>query len=252
MKSIDERVAGLFDHVVKLDVTKEVIDQSTGEKRVINSSGSGFYVAFSVPDGTHIPVIISNKHVLEGARDIKIKTKVETDEHIFDVDLPEMTMKDVKPEMIFSHDSMDVSALTMGHYIEQSGQHGIRFKNSYINDSTLLEEPKELNIFDKVLIFGYPAGFAEKVTNHPIVYQGSFAYPPSYKFEGQDEYLLNCDSVPGNSGSIVYALTTSGLLIPIGIQYATLNHPEFNLTLTRVIKIEVLSQIKQKLIDRIK
>lgn len=258
MKKIDNEIIELFDSIVKLEVYKEYYDEDNQFIRG-NSVGSGSYIQLTIPkerlspEAAHnniIPCILTNRHVLENAKNIKLRTKVKSETHKFDTDYPELRLADIDERFIVFHDELDLAILMMGYYIHQSEANGIRVSHKYVHEDLFLKEEPKLNIFSQVAIMGYPLGLSNSGNHHPIVYQGSFAYPPSADFESKSEYLLNCDSVNGNSGSIIYSIDEKGIFLPIGVQYGILKHPDHNLTLSKAVKIKEVLNIKNKILEK--
>lgn len=256
MKSIDEQINGLFDSVVRLEVYKEYYNDE-GEFVSGNELGSGSYINLRIPEerlpadseSNLIPCILTNRHVIEHAKNVKLRTKIESDVHQFDSEYPELELSDVDDRFIIFHDELDLAVLLMGYYLKKSEMNNIRMAHKYVDEALLFNNEKKINLFSRVAIMGYPLGMFNVSNYHPIVYQGTFAYPPSYNFGGAPEYLLNCDSVNGNSGSIVYGITDSMDFTPIGVQYSIYKHPEHNLTLSKAIKISEVNNIKNKILE---
>ena len=155
------------------------------------SCGTGFFFLFSTKDPKHkIPVIVTNKHVVQGATKGKLIFHLCNDE------------KKYKPPV------GDI-------YVK------------YLTEDYILNENDLANIshIEDVTIVGYPDGLSDTKNNLPLVRRGITASSLHYDFNGSSTFLIDAAIFPGSSGSPVYLYNTGTFPVKLaGINYAVANH----------------------------
>lgn len=245
------------------------------------SSGTGFFYNFI--DGNRIyPAIITNKHVLENAIDIKVKfTKLNNEKIPLDKEHIEYSLKN---NLINFHDSCDIDlcAILIGDILNQNSN------LSYIPlDSSLIpseEEIKKFKPIEDIAMIGYPIGLIDNINNKPIIRKGITATHIKYDYNGKKEFLIDAACFPGSSGSPVFILNegmfsggdgnayVGNRIFFIGVLYAGPQHTvtgnielvtiptktmPFSLTsipinLGCVIKAEEIKELEKQTIEKIK
>jgi V8-like Glu-specific endopeptidase len=171
------------------------------------STGTGFFYSLNKKEGQHVPVIITNKHVIENAskgrfiltlQDSGGGPKVGTN-HGFEVDNFQSFWRP-HPDT-----SVDLCAMPIAPLLRQSEQQDKKF--FYIPfDKSLIPTPLEIEDMmgmEKITMVGYPNGLWDRVNNLPIFRQGVLASDYKRDWNGEKEFLIDSACFPGSSGSPV-------------------------------------------------
>lgn len=167
------------------------------------SSGTGFFYNFIDGDKVH-PAIITNKHVLEGATNIKVKFTKTNDEGIpQDIDHIEYL---VEKNIIIFHRSQDIDlcVILIRNILTENAN------LSYVPlDSKMIpseEEIKKFKAIEDITMIGYPIGLIDNINNKPIIRKGITATHIKFDYNGKKEFLIDAACFPGSSGSPVFIL----------------------------------------------
>ena len=196
------------------------------------STGTGFFYQFVI-DNKNIPVIVTNKHVLEGSSVIELNLSCFEDES--------KTIKRSFPivdQLIINHPDpqVDLCLIKIAPLLNSLGNTQLKIvflreeniiTNSYIEDNVS-------NIED-ITIVGYPDGIIDEFNNLPIVRKGITATSIKYDFNSKKEFLIDSAIYGGSSGSPVFifnqgsysiknTLCAGDRLFLIGIVYAVAQH----------------------------
>jgi hypothetical protein len=167
-------------------------------------SGTGFFFQFNI-DGKFVPVIITNKHVVEDS----IKGFIH------------LTKKDGADEPIISqHECIEIDDFEkfwIPHPEEEIDLCMLFFQELKLPDEyfkvvvpdSLIPSSSEydsLTAIEDITMVGYPIGLWDSVNNMPIVRRGITATHPSLNYEGKSEFLIDAACFPGSSGSPVFLL----------------------------------------------
>ena len=207
------------------------------------SCGTGFFydIPHIVDKSLHIPVIVSNRHVVENALETIITfTLADTDS--FPSSAVHKIRIDNKAFPWINHPdaSVELSVLPLApvlNHMEAQGKKPFFFalNSSFIADDEYL---KSVTQTDEVIMIGYPGGLWDNVNNQPIFRKGVLATSPSKKFQGRREFLIDMPVYCGSSGSPVllysegvyfdrergvggHGLIAGSRLKLLGINYAT-------------------------------
>lgn len=222
--------------------------------------GTGFFFSFQYDDvdpTLEIDVIITNKHVVEGAERIFFYVKSSTPEltPIYEKSSPIVAeeVTDFLPHFIIEHPEQHVdlvaipvkllriAATTLGNgreiYYDKFGESSIPTKDA-IDSFRAIEE---------IYMAGYPDGLWDERNNLPIVRKGMTATHPAIDYDGEKEFLIDIAAFAGSSGSPVFmyhphffptksSLRTGGGIYLLGVEYAG---PEFEVegqVITKTLK----------------
>ncbi|RIO10739.1 S1 family peptidase [Mammaliicoccus sciuri] len=180
-----------------------------------NSSGTGFFYNFSFPNGTALPVILTNKHVVEGCNSIEIilskndyftsKNKVVEKEIILLEDLQ---------NRITNHpsDDIDLCAIIITDMVGEIQNESKEIDIAFLNDSNLpsVDELESLKFAEEVIMIGYPNGISDSFNNFPVFRKGITATHPAINFDGTPHFLIDMTIVAGSSGSPVFLYNETG------------------------------------------
>ena len=176
-----------------------------------SSTGTGFFYSISEHD-KYIPMIITNRHVVQGMKKITIVFTLadqfnnSLNKHI------RYSIDNVTSGIVFHpNKDIDLCAITLYDIINDIQSRGETIHTYYI-DKTILANQELLNnldAFEEIIMVGYPNGLWDKTNNKPIVRKGITATHPALNYNGKSEFLIDAACYPGSSGSPIFYLDKS-------------------------------------------
>lgn len=180
------------------------------------STGSGYFFKFkeNKKSGEHIPVVITNKHVINGAiRGRLILTKMNETGYPLDTEHFNFDIENFESYWRKHPDSeVDLCAMPIAPFLNAAKDRGqkifyIPLDNSLIPSDEQLEE---LSALEDVVMVGYPNGIWDSTNNKPIFRKGVTATHPFFDYNGKKEFMIDAACFPGSSGSPVFLLNEDG------------------------------------------
>ena len=173
------------------------------------STGTGFFFNFleDKSKNTHIPVVVTNKHVIKNASKGRlIITKA--NEQGEPIDTQHFTVFFDNFDSFWRlHPETDVDLCVMpiAPFIIEATRSGEKlFYIPFTKDLLPTEKHKEeLCAIEDVLMIGYPNGIWDSINNMPIFRKGTTATHPLYDYNGKKEIMIDIAVFPGSSGSPV-------------------------------------------------
>jgi hypothetical protein len=183
----------------------------------LSGTGTGFFFQFQVAEGQILPLIVTNKHVIEGSESGSFF-------------LHESNTKDGKPapsgrffgvrfdnfeKKWIRHPKEDVDLCAMP-FAPIGAQANAQGKNVFMislgQDVIWTDESlSNLSAVEEVVMIGYPIGLWDEQNNLPIIRRGITATHPAIDFQGKSEGVVDIAAFPGSSGSPVLLLNESGI-----------------------------------------
>lgn len=173
------------------------------------SSGSGYFYAFlEGEDNTHVPCIVTNKHVIKGATRGKFFLSVKNENGKPDLGKHFPIIFNDFESMWIGHPEADVdlAIFPLAPIFIQSEDQGIKLHYVMLgagvkaNDALLSSLPT----MEDIIMIGYPNGIWDEKHNLPIIRKGITATHPKLPYNGKPEFMIDAACFPGSSGSPVF------------------------------------------------
>jgi hypothetical protein len=179
-------------------------------------TGTGYFFRFreDKKKGLHVPVVITNKHVVAGSKRGKLiftkandKNEPIDTEHfsIFIDNFEDWWKKHPDPEV-------DLCAMPIAPFLKEAEKRSEKLFYIPLDKSLLPtnEQLEELSALEEVVMVGYPNGIWDQINNKPILRKGVTATHPNFDYNGKKEFLIDMACFPGSSGSPVFILNEGG------------------------------------------
>lgn len=226
--------------------------------------GSGFF--YDIPHITnralHLPVIVSNRHVVKDVLSTIITLTLADANSLPSSEVCTLRIDNRAFPWINHPDaSVDLSVFPLApvlNHLQTKGKQAFFFamNSSFIPDEEYL---KSITQTDEVIMIGYPGGLWDNVNNQPIFRKGILATSPSKNFGGRREFLIDMPVYWGSSGSPVLLFSEGafrdrkkgagvngvmlgGRLKLLGINYATIT----NTVTGRVVPVPVPTVVEDE------
>lgn len=171
------------------------------------SLGTAFFFEFPRAAG-HLPVLITNWHVVEDSVDLQFRLRSRNDagwpdnRRNTDFNLPVSSSSWIR----HPDPAVDLAAYVVGREISAMiGQGKPPFFRA-CNPTSILKasDIDAINAVEEVLMVGYPEGMWDSFNNLPLTRAGITATHPAADYEGQKEFLIDIACFFGSSGSPVF------------------------------------------------
>lgn len=180
-------------------------------------TGTGFFFNFCrQDDGFKIPAIVTNKHVIDGAKTGEFcLTLADGEGNPENTKHQKCSFTDFE-RMWFKHPDKDVDlcAMPIAPILKSMSeqQKSIFYRTI---DQTMLPTQQELeglHHVEDILMVGYPNGLWDKVNNMPLFRKGITSTHPKLNWNGKKEMLIDAACFPGSSGSPVFLFNEGGYI----------------------------------------
>ncbi len=185
-------------------------DGSTG-------TGTGFFYRLKQQDnGRHIPVIVTNKHVIKNAKNGKFRlTLVENDNLASIGNHLDIGFDDFENQWI-NHPlaGIDLCVMPIATLLRQAEELDKKFYFVTLDKNLLPTEEDYNSMFgmEDITMIGYPNGIWDEANNFPVFRKGVAASNPKYDWNNKKEFLIDCACFPGSSGSPVLLINMGGYI----------------------------------------
>jgi hypothetical protein len=171
------------------------------------ATGSGFAYRFAEKEGgLHVPAIVTNKHVIDGAVSVSLPISVADNTgtptgkfEVITYGIPNNVIYHPDPDV----DLCAILAAPIHQYFQQKNlQPALVHLNKVIaaTGSTF----SELLPLEEVTMIGYPNGIWDSENNGSIARRGIIATIPENDYLGKKQFVVDMACFPGSSGSPVY------------------------------------------------
>lgn len=173
----------------------------------VTSTGTGFFYSLNRTADKHVPVIVTNKHVVEGSKTGRFVLTLQDENGDPAVGShQEFGLEDFERLWVPHPDpKVDLCAMPIGRLL--TAAHSRQLRPHFITmDKTLIPTEAEIADFvglESIVMVGYPNGLWDQVNNLPIFRRGVLASNYRYDWNGKKEALIDAACFPGSSGSPV-------------------------------------------------
>ncbi|MDP2174340.1 MAG: serine protease [Bacteroidota bacterium] len=185
-------------------VTRLVCTKADGTK----SSGTGFIFSLHGDASSHVPILITNKHVIENSIETTFRlTQMDEEGNPLFRDFPTIRIPTKNLWVNHPNEKIDLCATTFGNILktfEQNLGSNIRWSRITTDIVPSLEKFSTFSELEDVLMVGYPIGLSDEHNNRPIFRKGVTATKPGLPYNGRNEFLIDIAAFPGSSGSPVF------------------------------------------------
>lgn len=180
------------------------------------STGTGFFFSFleNQETKTSVPVIITNKHVIENNISGKLLFTL-SDQNGEPLDQVHHTFNitDFRSAWVFHpNPEVDLCAMPIAQIINFLNSQNKRpfFIPFGKNLVPTKEQLEDLSAMEELVMVGYPNGIWDNINNQPILRKGITATHPNKDYCGKKEFMADIASFPGSSGSPVLIFNQNG------------------------------------------
>lgn len=174
------------------------------------STGTGFFFDFyqDAERKIPIPVIITNKHVVNGYENIKLFfKKAKNNEPDYSPPFVISIKNDSTTVIQHPEKNIDLVAIPIAGIINELEKRGIGIYYVATEESRIPSDSaqrEDLKSIEDIWMIGYPNGLWDFQNNMPIVRKGITATTPYLDYNGKKEFLIDVAAFGGSSGSPVF------------------------------------------------
>ncbi|MBU1927326.1 MAG: serine protease, partial [Gammaproteobacteria bacterium] len=170
--------------------------------------GTGVIVDIDRQQNKTIPILVTNKHVIENSNCITIR--------LHQLSNSTLSTNSIDIEYEYSNfiigSNLDLAFVLLAPVLTMAiEQEKKPFFKSIGEDLFLNNQRKEqLSAIEEIIFIGYPRGLIDKQSKLPIVRKGITATPIWNNFNNEPEFLVDAETFEGSSGSPVFIYNNGG------------------------------------------
>lgn len=185
------------------------------------STGTGFFFNFSFEDlDVQVPVIVTNKHVVEDSVLGRIHITLQNDSGGPDLGNHKGILFNEFENLWIKHpeDEVDLCILPLAPLHQQLSQTGDKLFYIHLDKSLMMDETQlsQLMAMEDIAMIGYPNGIWDSVNNLPLIRRGITSTHPKLNYNGKAEFMIDAACFPGSSGSPVFLMNIGGHMTNTG------------------------------------
>jgi V8-like Glu-specific endopeptidase len=178
------------------------------------STGTGFYYNFNFGENKKVPVVVTNKHVIEGADRGRIHITSQNNNGGPDLGNHKPIIFDNFERMWLKHpeNSIDLCILPLAPLHEKLQETDEKLFYIQLDQSLLMsdDELQDLMALEEIAMIGYPNGIWDAENNLPLIRKGITSTHPKIDYNGEPKFMIDAACFPGSSGSPVFLLNIGG------------------------------------------
>jgi hypothetical protein len=170
------------------------------------SCGTGFFFRLFADAESSVPVIVTNKHVIDGETVCRFHVSIAGPDGLPDYS-NHICIEVPAPQWLRHPDpDIDLAVLTCGRLFNDLVKRGKAAFWIGLEPNLIWTDEKlrELTPLEHVTIIGYPNGIWDSKHNLPVFRRGITATPVYMDREGRPEFMVDASVFPGSSGSPVF------------------------------------------------
>lgn len=202
-------------------------------------TGTGFFYSLNRSGDQHVPVIVTNKHVVEGAVKGRFLLTLHNGTDGPAIGKVQAYELDSFQSRWAPHPDKDVDLCVMpiAPLLHEAEKISTRFFFLTLDKDLIptAADMEDMLGLETIVMVGYPNGLWDRVNNLPIFRKGVLASDYKYNWNGRKEFLIDAACFPGSSGSPVLlfevgsyqtrnALVMGSRIKLLGILYAGPQH----------------------------
>lgn len=180
------------------------------------STGTGFFFSFGIDNKSQIPIIVTNKHVIEGTeRGSFVLTKRNVDGSPIIGSYERIALDNFESLWLKHPDkNLDLAVFPIAPLLRQAETRSISLFTVPLDDPLIptQETLDSLSGLENITMIGYPNGIWDQKNNMPIARRGITATSPKYDYNGLPIFVIDCACFPGSSGSPVLIFDQGGYM----------------------------------------
>lgn len=192
------------------------IETAAGAK----GTGTGFFYRFADQKDIHVPAIVTNKHVVEGAHRGRFHVTLADAEGNPNYGNPEVYSFEGFQSFWTPHPDpeIDLCAMPIAPLIiaAERDKKTLFFRSLDKSLIPIDSELADMTAMEDVLMVGYPNGIWDERHNMPVLRRGITATHPNLDWNGNPEFLIDAACFPGSSGSPVFLFNLGGYVTKSG------------------------------------
>lgn len=177
-------------------------------------TGTGFFFSFALENDQHIPIIVTNKHVIDGSvMGSFVLTKSDENNEPILGEVEKIVLANFESLWIKHPDNnVDLAVFPMARLLHDEEAKGKKYFTPLLNDSLIPTDKTlaDLSGLDSITMIGYPNGIWDEYNNMPIIRKGVTATSPKHNYNGLPIFVIDCACFPGSSGSPVLIFDQGG------------------------------------------
>ncbi len=172
------------------------------------SSGSGYFFGFLSKEDESVPCIVTNKHVVKGAKKGKFFLSIKKGDGQPDLGKHFPVVFDNFEKMWIGHPdpNIDLAIFPLAPIFHQAEKQGIKVHYVMLTKNIIASQKllSSLPTMEEIIMIGYPNGIWDEKHNLPIIRKGISATHPKLPYNGKPEFMIDAACFPGSSGSPVF------------------------------------------------
>lgn len=178
------------------------------------STGTGFFFSFPLDGGNHIPLIVTNKHVIDDSSiGTFVLTKKDGNGDPVVGEYEKVQLGNFESLWIKHPDpNVDLAIFPIAPLLHEAEQKGLSVYVMPLGDGLIPTRKMldDLSGIEDITMIGYPNGIWDIRNNMPIVRRGITATSPKHDYNGLPIFVIDCACFPGSSGSPVLIFNQGG------------------------------------------